>query len=85
MSKNYKLLTTIVVLIILGAAGWYVYASTRTSKQDTAVQKSQFLVVPTDILSDSAVKDVEKFNQNGTLPITVSPSEKGKDNPFASY
>ena len=86
MSKNSKLITTILVLIVFLISGWYVYSKTRPTQQQINSQKEQILVVPSDILPNSAIEaQLKQFRQNGTLPITVSSSEKGRDNPFANF
>ncbi len=86
MSKNSKLITTISVLIIVLVGGWYVYSKTRPTQQEINVQKEQILIVPSDILPDSAIESqLKQLKQNGTLPITVSSNEKGRDNPFANF
>ncbi len=86
MSKNSKLIVTVSVLIILAVGGWYVYTKTRPTQQQINAQKEQILVVPSDILDDSAMQvQLKQLKQNGTLPITVSSKEKGRDNPFADF
>jgi len=85
MSKNYRNLITILALIILGAGFCYIYFSTRPKTEEINTQKTPVLIVPSDILSDSVAQELSKFSQNGTLPITINPAEKGKDNPFANY
>lgn len=80
-----RTIAIVVILIILLAGGWYIYSGTRPSKQQIEDQKTKVLVVPKDILSDSIVSQLKSFKQNGTLPIIVSPDEKGRDNPFAVF
>ena len=86
MPKNSKLIVTILVLVIAIVGGWYVYTKTRPTQQQINLQKEQILVVPSDILTDSEIQaQLKQFKQNGTLPITVSSNEKGRDNPFANF
>lgn len=86
MSKNSKLIVTILVFIVLAVGGWYVYTKTRPTQQEINVQKEQILVVPSDILDDSTIQaQLKLLKQNGTLPITVSSKEKGRSNPFADF
>jgi len=85
MTKSMKTIITIVVLIILIGGGWFFYSKVRPTEEEIAGVSNKVLVVPTDILSNSTIDNLKNFRQNGTLPITVTPEEKGRDNPFASF
>ena len=85
MERNFKPIIYIIVLIIIILTGWYVYNSTKPNKTEVEAAKASVLVVPSDILSSPTIKDLDNFNQNGSLPIIVSSSMKGRSNPFANY
>lgn len=85
MERNFKPIIYIIVIVIILASVWYVYNSTKPKKNEIEAAKPQVLVVSSDILSSPTIKELNNFVQNGSLPIIVSSSMKGRSNPFANY
>ena len=79
-----KIAKIIVVVLILGGllyGGYYIYQNTKVNSQEIDSQVGTVIVVPSDILDNKSINQIDKYTINGSLPIKVDNA--GKPNPFA--
>lgn len=85
--KIINLVYVLIVLAVVGGVGWYVFGAMNPTENEINQQiKQPVTVIDKDILDSPTVKqDLPKMQKNGNVPITISPDELGRTNPFLPY
>lgn len=73
--------------IILGATlilvGWSVYLSFPKKGETTVINPAE--IISPRIFESKEVSQLKSDDLNGPFPITVTPEEEGRENPFAGF
>ena len=71
----------ILILLIAGTIWYTIYLSTASESEITA-KEVKVESVDTEIIDQEVLTQLDDLEQNGKLPVTVSPEELGKISPF---
>lgn len=84
MSRGNVLLYFLLIILIIGGLGWYLYKSIFPTQSDVESKKPQIIIIPPDILSNNAdlFQKLSGFSSNGNFPIQIDKGGLGKTDPF---
>lgn len=77
------ILGIVILAITIIIAGWSLFTSF-PKKADLPVVTTA-PAISTDVFQEPVVNNLQSENLNGPLPITVSPEDEGRENPFAGF
>ncbi len=77
-----RIVGILVLLFLIAGTVWYIIFLSTATESDITAKEVVVESVDTEIVDTSVLKKLDELEQNGKLPVTVSPKEVGKVSPF---
>lgn len=77
------ILGIVILAVTIVIAGWSLFTSF-PKKADSRITTTT-PVISASVFQEPVVNNLQSKNLNGPLPITVSPEDEGRENPFSGF